>query len=169
MKRGKVDKQGKSMVASYRYLRVSNPGFQKGGISVMFPVCKAPGPHSSISEEFLHYTILRPKILLGSWNLVNPLLRINEAWMDECAARLQPPNFRNRKILIFDRNNPIMSWGQKNIILKVSMNKKNIYIKCIKSFFSFLYRHPFISNHKQGPKKFQNLKSIFFNIFSAVV
>ena len=135
----------------------------------MFPVCKAPGPHSSISEEFLHYTILRPKILLGSWNLVNPLLRINEAWMDECAARLQPPNFRNRKILIFDRNNPIMSWGQKNIILKVSMNKKNIYIKCIKSFFSFLYRHPFISNHKQGPKKFQNLKSIFFNIFSAVV
>ena len=27
---------------------------------------------------------------LGSWNLVNPLLRMNEAWMDECAARLQP-------------------------------------------------------------------------------
>ena len=27
---------------------------------------------------------------LKSWNLVNPLLRMNEAWMDECAARLQP-------------------------------------------------------------------------------
>ena len=27
---------------------------------------------------------------LGSWNLVNPLLSMNEAWMDECAARLQP-------------------------------------------------------------------------------
>ena len=56
----------------------------------MFPVCKAPGPHSSISEEFLHSTILRPKKPLGSWNLVNPLLSVNEAWMDECAARLQP-------------------------------------------------------------------------------
>ena len=50
----------------------------------------APGPHSSISEEFLHSIILRPKKRLVSWNLVNPLLRMNEAWMDECAARLQP-------------------------------------------------------------------------------
>jgi len=50
----------------------------------------APGPHSSISEGFLHSIILRPKKPLGSWNLVNPLLRMNEAWMDECAARLQP-------------------------------------------------------------------------------
>ena len=57
---------------------------------VMFPVCKAPEPHSSISEEFLHSIILRPKKPLGSWNLVNPLLSMNEAWMDECAARLQP-------------------------------------------------------------------------------
>ena len=48
---------------------------------------------------------------------------MNEAWMDECAARLQPlvnqyknpdkPNFRNTKIPRFDRNNPIMFWGQK--------------------------------------------------------
>ena len=28
MKRGKVEKQGESMVASYRYLGVSNPGLQ---------------------------------------------------------------------------------------------------------------------------------------------
>ena len=28
MKRGKVDKQGESMVASYRYLEVSNPDLQ---------------------------------------------------------------------------------------------------------------------------------------------
>ena len=50
---------------------------------------------------------LRPKKPIGSWNLVNPLLSMNEAWMDECATRLQPlvdqyktqttPNFRNRK------------------------------------------------------------------------
>lgn len=56
----------------------------------MFPISMAPGPHSSISEEFLHSIILRPKKPLGSWNLVNPLLSMNEAWMDECAARLQP-------------------------------------------------------------------------------
>ena len=92
-----------------------------GAMSAIFPVCKAPGPHSSISEEFLHSTILRPKKPLGSWSLVNLLLSINEAWMDECAARLQPlvdkykpmshitPNIHNRKIPRFDRNNPIMS------------------------------------------------------------
>ena len=32
-------------------------------MSVMFPVCKAPGPHSIMSEEFLPSTILRPKAL----------------------------------------------------------------------------------------------------------
>ena len=31
MKRGMVDKQGESMVASYRYLGVSNPGLQMLG------------------------------------------------------------------------------------------------------------------------------------------
>ena len=56
----------------------------------MFPISLAPGPHFSISEKFLHSIILRPKKPLGSWNLVNPLLMMNEAWMDECAARLQP-------------------------------------------------------------------------------
>ena len=87
----------------------------------MFLVCMSPGPHFSISEEFLLFSGLRR--ILGSWNLVNPLLRMNEAWMDECAARLQPlvdqykprqhQTFAIGKILRFDRNNPIMSWGQK--------------------------------------------------------
>ena len=73
----------------------------------MGPICKAPGPHSSISEEFVDSTVLRPKKPLGSWILVSPLLSMNEAWTDECAARLQPladqyktpatPNFRKRK------------------------------------------------------------------------
>ena len=72
-------------------MEVSHPGLHKlGAMSVMFPICKAPGPNSSKSEEFLHSPILRPKKPLGSWNLVNPLLRINKAWTDECAARLQP-------------------------------------------------------------------------------
>ena len=49
----------------------SNPDLQiMGAMSVMFPVCKATGPHFSISEEFLP---------LGSWNLVNLLLSMNEA------------------------------------------------------------------------------------------
>ena len=56
----------------------------------MFHFSMAPGPHSSISEEFLQRIILRPKKPLGSWNLVNPLFSMNEAWMDECASRLQP-------------------------------------------------------------------------------
>ena len=55
---------------------------------MLFPVCMAPWPHSSISEGILHSIILRPKKQF--WNLVNPLLSMNEAWMDECAARLQP-------------------------------------------------------------------------------
>ena len=77
------------------------------------------------SGEFLHSIILRPKKRLVSWNLVNPLLRMNEAWMDECAARLQPlvdqykprqhQTFAIEKIPRFDRNNPIMSLGQKNL------------------------------------------------------
>ena len=59
-------------------------------MSVMFPISTAPGPHSSISEGFLHSIFSGLRRILGSWNLVNPLLRMNEAWMDECAARLQP-------------------------------------------------------------------------------
>ena len=92
----------------------------------MFPIRIALGPHFSISEEFLHSTILRPKKPLDSWNLVNPLLRMNEAWMNEawmneCAARLQPlveqykPIQYNTNLTRFDRNNHIMSWGQQNI------------------------------------------------------
>ena len=46
-----------------------------GAMSVMFPICKAPGPHSSILVEFMHSTILRPKKSFGSWNPVSPLLR----------------------------------------------------------------------------------------------
>ena len=46
-----------------------------------FPISMAPGL-SSISEEFIHSIILRPKKQLESF------LRMNEAWMDECAARL---------------------------------------------------------------------------------
>ena len=89
-------------------------------MSVMFPISMAPGPHSSLSEGFLH-SILRSNKLLGSWNLVFPLLSMNEAWMDECATRLQPlvdqykprqhQTFAIEKIPRFDRNNPIMSWG----------------------------------------------------------
>ena len=41
-----------------------------GAMSGIFSFCKAPGPHSSISEEFLHSTILRPKKLLGSYPLL---------------------------------------------------------------------------------------------------
>ena len=100
MKRGVVDKQGESMVASYRYLGVSNQSNE----------CEA----------------LRQ---------LESLLRINEAWMDECAARLQPlgdqykprqhQTFATEKTSRFDRNNPIMSWGQNKSLLKKICFKKN--------------------------------------------
>ena len=61
------------MGSSYRYLGVSNPGLQMLG--------------SNECDVSYQYGLRR---ILGSWNLVNPLLSINEAWMDECAARLQP-------------------------------------------------------------------------------
>ena len=86
---------------------------------------KAHGPHSSFSEEFLHFIILRSKKPLGSWNLVNPLLSMNEAWTDECAARLQSLVYQYKpkqhqtftvKIPRSDRYNPIMSCGQKSNI-----------------------------------------------------
>ena len=117
MKRGMVDKQGESMFASYRYLGVSNPGLQTiGSNECEVSICLATG-------EFLHSIILRPKKLLGSWNLVNPFLSKNEAWMDECAARLQPlvdqykPKQHQNFAIIrrSDHNNSIMSWGQQNL------------------------------------------------------
>ena len=51
-----MDKQGESMVASYRYLGVSNPGLQMLGsnecdVSYQYGT---PGPRSCISEGFLH-------------------------------------------------------------------------------------------------------------------
>ena len=59
-------------------------------MSVMFPISMAPRPYSSLSEGFLHSIFSGLRRILGSWNLVNPLLSMNEASMDECAARLQP-------------------------------------------------------------------------------
>ncbi len=72
MKRGKVDKESLQMLGSNE-----------------FPISMAPGL-SSISEEFIHSIILRPKKPLGSWNLVNPFLSMNEAWMDECLPDYNP-------------------------------------------------------------------------------
>ena len=102
-------------------------------MSVMFPVCTAPGPHSSLSEEFLHSIILRPKKPLGSLNLVNPLLSIKKRgrmnvlpdynlWQINTKP-LATLNFRNRKIPRFDRNNPIMPWGQK-----ISFKKRGLVL-----------------------------------------
>ena len=60
-------------------------------MSVMFLVCEAPG---GLIFQYIRRIpslyILSSKKPLGSWILVNPLLSVNEAWMDECAARLQP-------------------------------------------------------------------------------
>ena len=51
----------------------------------------ATGPHSMVNQkDSCTLYILRPKKNLRKLNLVSPLLSMNEAWMDECASRLQP-------------------------------------------------------------------------------
>ena len=108
----------------------------QGAMSVMFPI---PRPHSSISEEFLHSIILRPKKPLGNWNLVNPLLRMNEASMDECAARLQPlvDQYKPRQHQTFaiekflDLIVTIMSRGPKNLFLTPKMLRFQPIPPCI--------------------------------------
>ena len=61
MKRGMVDKHGESMVASYRYLGVSNPGLQMLG-SNECDVSSQYGTRASFQYTRIpaHY-ILRPK------------------------------------------------------------------------------------------------------------
>ena len=98
-------------------------------MSVMFPFVRHPGLIPVYRKNSLYYS--QAKKPLGSWNLVNPLLSMNEAWTDKCAARLQPltdqyknpystaPNNPNRKISRFDRNNPTMPWGQKHLFLDI--------------------------------------------------
>ena len=78
-----VDNQGESMVASYRYLGVSNPGLQILG-SNECDVSYQYGTRASFQyiRRIPALYILSPKKPLGGWNLVNPLLSMNEARMD---------------------------------------------------------------------------------------
>jgi len=91
-----VSKTSKADIWLSSYDHLTDVGGQRGGCQQLSQrkgasISMAPGPHSSVSEEFLHSTILRPKKLFGSLNIVNPLLSMNEAWTDECAARKQLP------------------------------------------------------------------------------
>ena len=74
------------MVASYRYLGVSNPGLQMIWSNECDVSCLY-GTRASFQcirrIPALYYS--QAKKPLGSWNLVNPLLSMNE-----CIARLQP-------------------------------------------------------------------------------
>jgi len=79
------------MVASYKYLGVFNPGFQMLGCNE----CDVPYQYCTwASFQYVRRIpalyILRPKKPLGSWNLVNPFLSMNEAWMDECLPDYNP-------------------------------------------------------------------------------
>ena len=93
MKRGKVDKQGESMFASYRYLEVSNPGLQMIGSNEWIPA-------------LYYFQAYKAGILSTHFS----------GWLKPTQTT---PNFRKRKIprFDFDRNNQIMSWGQKKIFL----------------------------------------------------
>ena len=123
MKRGKVEKRRESMVASYRYLEVSNPGLQMiwsnecdvsclYGTQASFQYIRSPGLYYSQAEEALRQLESCQPSSQNKWSV--------DEWM--CCQIPTPgrslkkpttPNFRNRKIPRFDRNNPIISWGQK--------------------------------------------------------
>ena len=103
MKRWKVDEQWESMVASYKYLEVS--GLTNDWEQWVW--CFLSVWHPGLIPVYQKNSCDLLFSGLGSWNLVTPLLRINEAWKDECAARLQSlankyktpktPNFCNKK------------------------------------------------------------------------
>ena len=92
MKRGKVDKQEESLVArDIGTCGVSNPGLQMIGSNECDVSCLY-GTRGLIPEyRRIPAIILRLKKSLGSWNLVNPLLSMNEAWIHECACQITTP------------------------------------------------------------------------------
>ena len=69
---------------SFIWINPSEWWWREEWLPAMVPGGIQSGLHSSISEEFLHSIILRPKKPLCNWSLANPLLSMNKAWMDEC-------------------------------------------------------------------------------------
>ena len=107
-------------------------------MSLMFPVCTAHGPYSSISEELLLFIFSGLKQPIGNWNLVNPLLSMNEAQMDECASRLLKPwkiNINRKQHQTY----PIEKF--RNLIITTTttmLGTKKIFLKKYAQFFIFL-------------------------------
>ena len=83
--------------------------------------------------------------LRSSWNLVKPLLRMNEAWMDECACRLQPlvdqyqpiqhETFtieKFRDLIVITRSCP----GEKNLLKNSWYKRRDLsYLTSFPTFF----------------------------------
>ena len=122
MKREMVDKQGESMVASYRYLGVSNPGLQYCIQTSFQYIRRIPALY-----------ILRPKKNLRQLESCQPSFQYEwsvDGWMschittpmvDQYKPR-QHQTFAKEKILRFDRNNLIMSCRDKK---KSRLKKRN--------------------------------------------
>ena len=139
----------------------------------MFLVCKASGPQSSISEEVLHSTILRPKKPLGRWNRVNLLLR---EWMNVLpdynpwTINLNPYNTKlsQQKNSRFDRNNLIMSWEQKKNLLLIMIQEQHIFHKVVSEVLCTLINleseiNDFEPRVKSAENRFQ-LSSVGLNL-----
>ena len=89
------------MVARYRYLEVSNPGLQMIGSNVSYLLGTRASFQYIRRIPALYFS--QAYEALRQLDLVNPLLSLNEAWMDECAARLQPlvDQYKSRQNQIF--------------------------------------------------------------------
>ena len=130
LKGGMVDKQGESMVASYRYLVVSNPGLHMWG-SNECDVFYQYGTQASFQyiRRIPALYIFRPKKNLRQLESCPPSSQYEwsvNGWMccqiqplvDQYKKPRQHQTFAIEKIRRFDRNNPIMSWGQKKSLSK---------------------------------------------------
>ena len=118
-----MDKQGDSMVTSYMNLGVSNPGLQMFGSNE----CDISRASFQYIRRIPALYILRPKKNLRQLDSCQPSSQY-ELIVDGlmCCQITTPgrsiqknpttPYFHNRKIPRFDRNNPIMCWGQKNLL-----------------------------------------------------
>ena len=114
----------KSMVASNRYLRVSNPGLQMLG-SNECDVTYQYGTRASFQHiRIPALYILKPKKNLRQLDSCQPSSQYEwsvDGWMccqiTTTGSSIQKPsttpNFHNRKIPRFDRNNPIMTYKMR--------------------------------------------------------
>ena len=131
-----MDKQGESLVASYRYLGVSNLGLQMLGSNECDVGSYQYGKRASFQyiRRISALYILRPKKNLKQLEFCQPSSQFECSMDGGMRCQITTPgrsNYKPRqhqtlaieKIPRFGRNNLIMSWGQKKSLLNIKLFK----------------------------------------------